>query len=248
MLLYSFILLLGTVIGSFLNVLIYRLPRQESIITPASHCPKCGEYLKVRDLIPILSFLLNRGKCRYCGKVINWQYPVVEVLTAFLFAILYHNFGLHISFIIYSFLSCILIVCSVIDLQYKIIPNKITYPALITALISSIFFNHISFMGSLTGMLIPGGLFLLLALLYGKGLGMGDVKLVALIGAVIGWQFTLIGIFLASLIASITGLILMIAGIMDRKTRIPFAPFIGLSTIISLFCGEELFSILMSLY
>ncbi|QTL98551.1 prepilin peptidase [Iocasia frigidifontis] len=248
MLLYSFIFLLGTVIGSFLNVLIYRLPRQESIIAPPSHCPECGEYLKVRDLIPMLSFLLNRGKCRYCAKAISWQYPVVEVLTAFLLTILYHNYGLNISFIIYSILICILIVCSLIDLQYKIIPNKLTYPALITALISSIFLNHISLMGSLTGILVPGGLFLLLALLYGKGLGMGDVKLVAVIGAVIGWQFTLIGIFLASLIGSITGLVLMIAGIMDRKTRIPFAPFIGLGTIISLFYGEELFSILMSLY
>ncbi|AZO95690.1 prepilin peptidase [Halocella sp. SP3-1] len=242
------IVMIGLTFGSFLNVIIWRLPRQESIITPGSHCLECGEDLKIRDLIPVFSFFLTRGKCRYCGKAISWQYPVVEVLTAFLLTILYHNYGLNISFIIYSILICILIVCSLIDLQYKIIPNKLTYPALIAALISSIFLNHISLMGSLTGILVPGGLFLLLALLYGKGLGMGDVKLVAVIGAVIGWQFTLIGIFLASLIGSITGLILMIAGIMDRKTRIPFAPFIGLGTIISLFYGEELFSILMSLY
>lgn len=243
-----FIFIIGLIIGSFLNVLIYRIPRRESIVFPASHCPECNERLKVKDLIPVLSFLFKRGRCTYCGKKISLQYPVVELLTGFLLLLLYNKFGLNINYIIYTLLIIVLIVSSFIDLKYKIIPNKITYPAFIVALIFSIFFNHIETTSALLGILIPAGLFLIIALIYGKGLGMGDVKLVAVIGAVLGWELTMLGIFIGSLIATILVLTLIFSRVIDRKTRIPFGPFISTGTIISILYSQEIFALILKFY
>lgn len=235
-----YIFMMGLLIGSFLNVIIYRLPRKESIVFPASHCPECKEKLRVRDLIPVLSFILNRGKCKYCGRSISLQYPVVELLTGFLLLSLYIHFGINTEFIIYSLLVFVLIAISFIDIKYMIIPNKITYPAFILALIAAVFFDHIDLKSSLIGALVPFTFFFLIALVYGKGLGMGDGKLVAVIGAVLGWDYTMLGIFLASLIGTIVILALLLARVIDRKTRIPFGPFISIGTIITIFYGREI--------
>ncbi|MEJ6950059.1 prepilin peptidase [Natronospora cellulosivora (SeqCode)] len=248
MLLAIYIFILGLIIGSFLNVVIYRLPRNESIVFPASHCPECKKRLEITDLVPVLSFIFNKAKCKYCGTKISWQYPLVELLTGFLFLLLYVKFGLNSIFIIYSLLIASLLVSSGIDIKYKIIPNKITYPGIIISLILAIFFNHISFLSSLYGIIIPGGLLLIIALIYGKGLGMGDVKLIAMIGGVLGWQHSLFAIFIGSLIGSILGLTLMVTGVMSRKTRIPFGPFISFGAIISIFYGQQIFEWYISLY
>src|SRR5690554_6056807 len=140
MLIYIFII--GLIIGSFLNVIIYRLPKNESIVSPPSHCPNCDKNLRVIDLIPVISFIINRGKCRYCGDKISWQYPLVELLTVFLFLSLFLKFGFNSIFIIYIILVSLLIVLSFIDIKYMIIPNKITYPGIIIAFILSFFFAH----------------------------------------------------------------------------------------------------------
>ncbi len=248
MLFYILIFIIGLIIGSFLNVVIYRLPENKSIIVPPSHCPKCETRLKPFDLVPILSFLFYKGKCRYCGVKISWQYPFVELLTAVLLLSLYKQFGLNTQFIVFSFLIFILIVCSSIDIKYKIIPNKITYSAIIIFLILSIIFNHISFISSLLGILIPGGLLFIIAFIYGKGLGMGDVKLVAVIGAVIGWEYTIIGIFIGSLIGSIIGLTLILTAVIDRKTRIAFGPYISIGTIIGILFGQKLLGFYLNLF
>ncbi len=238
----------GLLIGSFLNVVIYRLPENKSIVFPGSHCFNCNTRLKVVDLIPVLSWVFTKGKCRYCGEKVSWQYPLVELITAILFLLLFLNFGFSVRFFILLLLISVLIVCSVIDLKYKIIPNKITYPSIIIALILSFILNHITFISSFIGILIPGGLLLLLALLYGKGLGMGDVKLVAVIGAVLGWQFTLLGIFIGSFFGAIIGITLMITGVIDRRTRIPFGPLISIGIIISIFYGHDLLNLIVGHY
>lgn len=238
------VFIIGLIFGSFLNVMIYRIPRKESIVFPASNCPECKERLKARDLIPVFSFIIKRGKCTYCGEKISLQYPVVELLTGFLLLLLFIKTGLNSRFFVYSLLFMVLIVLSFIDLEHMIIPNKITYPAFIIALLLSIFFDHIEFTAALIGALIPAAVFLLIALIYGKGLGMGDVKLVAVIGAVIGWEYTFLGIAIGSLLGIIIILPLMMARIMDRKTRIPFGPLISAGTVISILLGQEIFAFL----
>ncbi|MFP4662183.1 MAG: prepilin peptidase [Halanaerobiales bacterium] len=240
MLEYIIIFITGLIFGSFLNVIIYRLPREESIVFPASHCPSCQNTLQAIDLIPVLSFVFYRGKCRYCKEKISWQYPFVELLTGILLLLLYMKYYFTTEFVIYGLLVLVLIAISVIDFKLRIIPNKITYPGVIIAFILSVFFEHITILSSLLGILIPAGLFLLIALIYQKGLGMGDVKLVALIGAVLGWQYTLLAIFIGSFIGAIIGITLILTKIMDRRVQIPFGPYISFGTIIVLLYGERL--------
>jgi leader peptidase (prepilin peptidase)/N-methyltransferase len=238
----------GLIIGSFLNVVIYRLPENESIITPPSHCSECGTRLGPLDLVPILSFLFFRGRCRYCDNHISWQYPAVELLTGILYLLSYLKFGLSLDLIIYLGLISILIVCSFIDLKYKIIPNKITYPGIIIGLVLSLFFNHITIKSSLMGLVIPAGLLLLLAIIFKGGMGLGDVKLVGMIGVFIGYGYTLAGIFLGALVGSIVFLPLLIAGKVSRKTRIPFGPLISLGAVIMILFGSELIGWYLGLF
>mgnify|MGYP006301368667 FL=1 len=232
--------ILGSIIGSFLNVVIYRLPENKSIITPPSHCPECGTRLGPLDLVPILSFLIFRGNCRYCNSSNSWQYPAVEFLTGLLYVLTYLKFGLSVELIIYLGLISLLIVCSFIDLKYQIIPNKITYPGIIIGLILSLFFNHITFISSILGLIIPAGLLLLLAIIFKGGMGIGDVKLIGMIGTVTGYGYALAGIFLGALVGSVIYVPLMIAGKVDRKTRIPFGPLISLGSILMILYGQEL--------
>ncbi|MFY9393238.1 MAG: prepilin peptidase [Halanaerobiales bacterium] len=236
----------GLIFGSFLNVMIYRIPRKESIVFPASHCPECMEELGARDLIPVFSYIIKKGKCSYCGEKISLQYPVVELLTGFLLLLLFIKNGFNSEFFIYSLLFMVLIVVSFIDLKYMIIPNKITYPAFVIALVLAMFFGHIGFISALLGAFIPAALFLVIALFYGKGLGMGDVKLVAVIGAVIGWEYTLLGISLGSILALLIILPLMFFRLIDRKTRIPFGPIISIGVIITVLYGQEIFAFLIN--
>ena len=240
MLEYLIIFLFGLAIGSFLNVLIFRIPEGKSIVFPSSHCMFCNHSLQVFDLIPVLSFLLLRGRCRYCGERISRQYPLVELLTGLVLLPFYHKFGLSTVFFIYSILVFTLIVISVIDFKLKIIPNKITYPGIILALILSLIFNHISFIPSLLGIIIPAGLFLLVALIYQKGLGMGDVKLVAMIGAVLGWQYTLLGVVFGSIIGLIIIFCLMMLKKFKPRQQIPFGTFISIGTVLVILYGEEI--------
>lgn len=243
-----FFLIFGLIFGSFLNVIIYRLPKNESIISPASHCPDCGTRLKPIDLVPVISFFLTKGRCRYCGKAISWQYPLVELLTALLFLSLYVKYGINSKFINLLILVSLLIICSFIDLRNKIIPNKITYPGIILGFILSLFFNHITFTSALLGLLIPAGLLFLIALIFKKGMGMGDVKLVAMIGTFIGWQDTLLSIFIGSLLGSVIGLILIGTDSIERRTRIPFGPFISIGTVVMLLIGENLIKWYLGLF
>jgi leader peptidase (prepilin peptidase)/N-methyltransferase len=240
----------GALVGSFLNVCILRLPKDESIVFPGSHCVSCKHPLAWFDNIPFFSFMLLKGKCRYCGKKISWQYFIVELLTALLFVVFYYFFGVSPKGALYLALTLALLVESVIDMRYKIIPDQITLPAIVIALLACAFFPSIhnetsharGFLAALIGMLVGGG-FLYVAgtiaewILKKEAMGGGDVKLLAAIGAVIGWRGVVWTIFMASLFGSVVGIYLRIK---KGEELIPFGPFLGLGAFLYLFIGPQM--------
>lgn len=248
MVLAIYFFLLGLIVGSFLNVVIYRLPEEKSIVNPPSHCPNCNTRLKVIDLIPVLSYLSTGGKCRYCGEKISFQYPFVELLTAFLFLGAYLKFGFSFELLFMLLLLSSLVVISFIDYKYMIIPNVITYSGVMIGLLYAIIFDYIKIVNSLLGIFIPALLLLIVALIFKGGMGMGDVKLVAMLGAFLGYKYTLAGIFIGSVFGSIIGLALMGLGLIKRKTRIPFGPFICFGAMLMIFFGNQLINMYFNLF
>lgn len=236
----TIIFILGLMIGSFLNVVIYRIPKGESILISRSYCPNCETKLQWYDLIPVLSFLMTKGNCRYCEASISWQYPFVELLTGVLFLGLYLKFGITVQFGALLILISLLIASSIIDYQLQIIPNKITYFGIILGLIFSLIFDYISIKLALLGLIIPAGFLLLIALITKGGMGIGDVKFAAMIGTFIGPKLTLIGIFLGALIGSIIGLVLLLLGQKTRKSKLPFGPLIALGSLVMIFGGQKI--------
>jgi leader peptidase (prepilin peptidase) / N-methyltransferase len=258
----------GLVIGSFLNVCIYRLPRGESIAFPGSHCPNCGKAIAPYDNIPVLSFLWLLGKCRHCGTPISAQYPLVELLTgsAFYFSALKWSFTPP-TFINSLFLSA-LIVLFLIDLYHQILPNVITLPGILIGILLSPFqfqdyyLDSISlrlaalltpgsittilpWIGSLLGALVGGGLLFLVGFVFqlvrGKqGLGMGDVKMMAMVGAFLGWRLALLTIFAGSLLGSLLGVFLIFFSGKNLQTKLAFGTFLSLGATAALFWGLPL--------
>ncbi|MFQ5950422.1 MAG: prepilin peptidase, partial [Nitrospiria bacterium] len=194
------VFILGLLIGSFVNVCIYRLPRGESIVFPPSHCPSCAKPVKPYDNIPILSFILLRGKCRSCGVPISWQYPLVELVHALGYTFILHQFGLSPQALVYALFFSSLVVVSFIDLSHQIVPDVITLPGMALGLIVASTILPLGPINSLVGLTLGGGLFYLVAVLSiaflkKEGLGGGDIKLIAMIGAFIGWKGMLLTIF-----------------------------------------------------
>jgi leader peptidase (prepilin peptidase) / N-methyltransferase len=249
-----FAVVLGLCIGSFLNVLIYRLPRGESIIKPGSHCVKCGTGIKPQYLIPVISYLLLKGRCRYCGDRLSWRYPGVELLTAAVFAVLSMKYALQFEFFAYAFLMTILIAVLFIDLEHMIIPDELVIAGLAggAAVIVYNLFSPMAIYGDtlwwnpLVGMFTGSGILLVVALI-GMGIyrsdeamGMGDVKIFAPIGIFLGWKMALLALLLAVLISGVTSLILILFRIRKLKSAIPFGPFIVIASFIVLVRGWEL--------
>jgi leader peptidase (prepilin peptidase) / N-methyltransferase len=240
------LLVLGLVLGSFYNVCIYRLPREESIAWPGSHCPHCHHPLSPWDNLPLVSFLLLRGACRYCHASISYQYPVVEALNGLATFLLGWTFGLSWAFLQALVFFGALLIVSVIDLHHRIIPDVITYPGMVAGLLFSWFLGVPGWRSSLIGLLIGGGLLYLLAVGYqlvsGKeGMGGGDIKLLGMIGAFLGWPGVLVTIFVGSALGSLVGLPLVLWK-KDRAYQIPFGPFLSLGAVIHLFFGSALLS------
>ena len=235
-----FIFLFGAAIGSFSNVCIYRLPKKLSIISPPSQCPNCGKNISPFDNIPIISFLILRGRCRYCQSPISWRYPIVELITGLIFLSLYLNFRISPQFFIYALLCTSLIIIAFIDLEHKIIPDVITLPGIIIGLTLSLTMPHITLINSIKGLLIGGGLFYAIAIISRGGMGGGDIKLIAMVGSFLGWKNVLLTIFLGSLFGSIVGIVLIILKKKNRKDMVPFGPFLSLGAIISIFFGRDL--------
>lgn len=238
-------IIFGALIGSFLNVCILRLPQEESIVTPGSHCPHCKKPITFYDNIPLVSYLVLKGKCRQCRGSISLQYPLIEGITALSSLLLIMKFGPSLSFLFYFSFVAALIVITVIDLYHQIIPDVISLPGIGVGLLASLMIPQITFFNSLIGILIGGGSLFLVATLYQwlfkrEGMGGGDVKLLAMIGAFLGWKAVILTILLSSLIGSITGIIIMVSKGKDFKYAIPFGPFLSLGAVISLFYGENL--------
>jgi leader peptidase (prepilin peptidase)/N-methyltransferase len=241
---WLFFFVLGLVVGSFLNVCIHRLPRKISIVRPPSHCPACGGRVEPWDNIPLLSFILLRGRCRHCGSPIHWRYPLVEFLSGCLFVACYFKFGLTFELFLYYAFTCAMVVVAFIDLEFQIIPDEINLPFLVLGVAAS-FLTRLGWVSSLVGVLVGGGTLVVTALIYLKatgreGMGAGDFKLVAMMGAFLGWKGILLVIFLASLVGALTGVMLMLVFRMSRKTPIPFGSFLAPVGVFVLFFGNTI--------
>jgi leader peptidase (prepilin peptidase)/N-methyltransferase len=240
MLNYLVVFVFGAVVGSFLNVCIYRIPRGESLILPGSRCPNCKERIAFYDNIPILSYLFLKGRCRNCGFKISLRYPIVELLNGLFYTSLYSSLGLGATFLAYSVFLSSLIVVTFIDLDHQIVPDRITIPGIILGILLASTLLPVGLKNSLSGALLGGGLFYLTAILSRGGMGGGDIKLIAMIGAFLGWKEVLLTIFLGALSGSLVGVFLMVFRGKGRKHKIPFGPFLSLGATLSLFWGKDL--------
>lgn len=241
--------ILGAITGSFLNVCIYRLPEGLSVVFPASHCRACQKPIAWIDNIPLVSFALLRGRCRHCSAVISWQYFWVELITAMIFVVYYFYFGLKPVGAVYLLLTLALLTETVIDFRHQIIPDVITLPGIVLGLLLSFIFPELhgqaqrfwSLTWSAVGFLAGGG-FLYLAgtmaekILKKEAMGGGDVKLLAMIGAFLGWQAVLWIVFVSSFLGSIVGLALRFT---RGEERIPFGPYLAAAACLYLFVGKE---------
>ncbi|MCB2286433.1 prepilin peptidase [Clostridium algidicarnis] len=248
--LYIAIFLLGAIIGSFLNVCIYRIPLGESIAYPPSHCTNCDARLKWYDLIPIFSYLFLKGKCKYCKEKISLKYPSIEFFTATAFLITYINYGLSLYLIKYIILWCFLIVISIIDIKFQDVYAVTTIPGIIIGVIIATIENVIyftPFWNYLLGGAIAGGVIALIVYITG-GMGKGDIEIAALCGVFIGWKYSIIMIFLSFIIGAIIGVILIISKKRSRKDYIAFGPFIALSALFTVFYGSHILNYYVGLF
>jgi leader peptidase (prepilin peptidase)/N-methyltransferase len=248
-LIFALVAAVGLAVGSFLNVCIYRLPRHESLLLPASHCPACGRALTWYENIPVLSWVALRGRCRTCGTRISVMYPLVELAAGAIAVAWYVHFGLSFLFASRLVFALALLVLFVIDLQERILPNMITVPGAIVGLALSFFGPpeqpgwRDSFIGLLAG---GGGLWLLaevwLRVRHEEGMGLGDVKMLAMIGAFLGWKVMFLTVMLSSVLGSVVGFAIIAARIGDRKYQLPFGTFLALVALVMCLAGEPAWS------
>ncbi len=241
MLLCAFAFILGLVIGSFLNVCIYRIPKGKSILYPPSSCPKCGQRIKWYDNIPLIGYLLLRGRCRSCGERISPIYPAVELLTGLLTLAVFCKFGPTFDSLYYLILTYYLIVVSFIDLKTMEVPVKLSYFTLLAGLLLSLFTQSQTFKEAVFGASFGAGVILFIIETYfvftGKeGMGYGDANIMAVVGAFLGWEKVLLTLFIASVTGALVGVILKA----KREAQIPFGPFLSVGAIISLLFGERI--------
>ena len=237
--------LFGALIGSFLNVCIYRLPRHESIAWPGSHCPACSHAIAWYDNIPILSYLILAGQCRHCGVRIPFHYPAVEALNSLGYMGILWVFGPGWEAMVYGALYSSLLVVAGTDISHKIIPNVVTFPGILIGLISAATILPLGLVNGLLGLLVGGGILWVLAwaspYLFGKeGMGGGDIKLLAMIGAFLGWKPAVMTIMVGSFLGSLVGVTLIAAKVIRREDYIPFGPFLVCGALVALFFGQSI--------
>ncbi len=240
--LYIFVFIFGVFIGSFLNVCIYRIPEDKSIVSPPSSCSVCGHQLGFLDLIPILNYFFNRGKCSYCGEKYSIQYPLIELLNGVLYLLVFYKYGLEWISVMHCITISLLIVVFMIDLRYKIIPDSLVIFGLLYTTIISIMFIDISFWDRIYGFLFGFGLFLIIALIT-NAMGGGDIKLMGFLGL----NFGLTGIIFITIFSFVIGAVvsvgLLITKIATRKDYIPFGPFIAVSAVTYIFWGDKIINL-----
>ncbi|HEX9154261.1 MAG TPA: prepilin peptidase [Nitrospira sp.] len=236
---------LGALIGSFLNVCIYRLPLGKSIVWPGSHCPSCGKAIEFYDNIPVLSYLWLIGRCRACRERISIRYPFVEAVNAAGYLAILWTFGPTWTTVLYALLFSALLVVAGTDLTHKIIPNMVTLPGIALGLLGAATVLPVGLLNALLGVAVGGGILWALAwaspYLFGKeGMGGGDIKLLAMIGAFLGWKPALLTIMIGSLTGSIIGISLIALRLMKRDEYIPFGPFLVLGALLSMFFAQPM--------
>jgi leader peptidase (prepilin peptidase) / N-methyltransferase len=239
------VFIFGLIWGSFANVVIHRLPKGESVVWPGSRCPQCAKPIAWYDNIPVLSWLLLRGKCRKCHTPIRKRYPAVELLTGILFAVIFWKFQYSWVTVEYLILAWGLVVVSFIDIDLMILPDVFTLPGIVIGLVGAALNPERSFNSALIGVLMGGGFLWLIAYLYllfrkEEGMGGGDIKLLAWIGAVLGWTAIPFVVLASSIIGSVVGLVLATRSEAGLKSVIPFGPYLALAAILYLLGGEQL--------
>lgn len=245
---WTLYIILALFIGSFLNVVALRVPNNESIFMPPSHCPTCKGRLNFIDLIPVFGFIICRGRCRYCDTKISPIYIFGELLTLLLFILIPIYMGFTIELIVAYLFAILMIIVTISDLKYKIIPDKFVYPGIIIFLLLRIFIHPLGFWDYIIGAFLGGGLLLLIAILSRGGIGGGDIKLFFLIGLVLGWQNTLLTLFLAALLGTIIGGVLMLLGFIKRKQLVPFGPFITVGAMVAYLFGNNIWFWYLNLF
>lgn len=261
------IFILGAILGSFLNVCIHRMPKSESVVWPRSHCPKCKKRISPYDNIPFISFILLRGRCRICKEKISLRYPLVELITASLFLLLFMRYGLSYDFFFYIVLVSALIVATFIDIPHRIIPDEISIGGIVVGFILSsirgVNINPFTFsfkpmLNSFLGIIIGGAIIYLTGWLFDiiyfkllkkppiqgetESMGGGDVKLLAMIGAFLGWQRSVMTFFLAPFFGAAIGIYFLIT---KKDHTIPYGPFLSLAALISLFWSDKIIRLLI---
>ena len=240
-----FTLIFGLCIGSFLNVCIYRIPASKSISHPRSSCTSCNELIPFYDNIPVLSYLLLRGKCRFCREPISLRYPVIELLTGLFALITFLKYGLSLEALVYFVFIAALLVITFIDIDHQIIPDIISLPGIPIFFLASFGLSQINWLDSLIGILVGGGSLFTVAWIYNlitqkEGMGGGDIKLLAMIGGVIGWKGVLFTIFVASAVGTLAGMLVMLKSRKGMRLKIPFGPFLAIGGIAYIFFGPQL--------
>jgi leader peptidase (prepilin peptidase) / N-methyltransferase len=239
----AFCAVFGLCVGSFLNVVIARLPAGRSIAHPGSACPHCGTAIRWYDNLPLLSYFVLRGRCRACRALISWRYPLVELMCGILFAAAYLRFGPGTQLIAPLVLLSALVAITGIDVDHQIIPDVLSIPGIALGLVASLAPGGIGWQDSVLGVVLGGGVFILIivasaAVLGQPGMGVGDVKLGAMLGAFLGWKLVLLSILLSVLIGGPLAATLLATGRKGRKDPLPFGPFLAAGGVISLFWGD----------
>lgn len=247
----SFIIFIfGLLIGSFLNVCIYRIPRNESISYPPSHCTSCGTRIKWYDLVPVISYIFLKGRCRNCKEKISIRYPVIELLGGIIFLLLYVKYGLSFELIKFAVMASILIVIALIDFDTEDVYLKTTLTGIISGLIFAILGNYLNvtgnFMNYIYGGAVSGGLIAIIILLT-HGMGWGDAEICTMCGLFLGFKMSLVMLFFAFVIGGVTGVFLILTHKKKRRDYIPFGPFIALAAVFTALCGSNILIWYMSL-
>ncbi len=238
--------LFGLIVGSFLNVLIYRLPRKIGFVASRSQCRHCGHQLKWYHNIPVLSFIVLRGRCGFCCEPITWRYPLVEIVNALLWVFLFNEFGLSWSFAVYAATASTLVAVFFIDLDFQIIPDSLTLPGIAVGLAVSFLPQGIGIFNSLLGMIVGGGALYMIALLGDwlfkkESMGGGDIKLAAMLGTLVGWQKILLIFMGSAVIGLVISLFMMTVSARLRKERVvPFGPFLALAALMAIAYGDRI--------
>jgi leader peptidase (prepilin peptidase)/N-methyltransferase len=238
-----FAFIFGAAIGSFLNVCIYRIPAEQSIVKPLSQCPHCHHPIRFYDNIPILSYLFLHARCRDCGGKISWRYPLVELITGLLALLLFMKFGPTLVFLVFFIFTAVLIIITFIDLDHQIIPDILSLPGIPVFFLAAVFIVKVPWLEALIGLLIGGGVLLAIAFVYElitkrEGMGGGDIKLLAMIGGFLGWKSLIFLLLFSSLAGAVVGIAAMIIKKQDTKYAIPFGPFLSAAAVAYIFWGD----------